>query len=117
MHRKATRVGVLHHRHRLLIKGDGGLPCGVSVKNVVVGEFLAVKLFGRAHAACAQDRGIESRLLVRVLSIAQIHELAETHREFRRKAGVVVRGQVAGYGGIVGGDVGKGLPRKLLSLR
>ena len=58
----------------------GGVPGGVGVHDVVVGELLAVKLLGGDDAAGIRVSdallGVEGGPLVRVLAVADVEELA-----------------------------------------
>ena len=87
---------------------------GVRVRDVVVGEFLALQLPRRRdRSARGQGIRVERRGLMRVLAIAQVLLLAESSREGIREFGVaLLQPQPAGNQRIVLGGVAKGLRRK-----
>ncbi len=101
------------------------IPCRLQIDDVVVAELLALELAAVGHALAAAV-GVERRLLVRVLAIAEIEGLVELEAQRLRKAGAVADladvevcgvvhgdlGERVGDGGVVGGGGGKGLLRQ-----
>ena len=74
--RHAARVGVLDHDDGRLAELGHAFVGGVGVVDVVVGELLALDLARRGDARPLAAVGIEGRLLMRVLAVAQgLHAL------------------------------------------
>ena len=92
---------------------------GIAVRNVVVGQLLALQLPGLRHRGADRARiGVERRLLVRVLAISKIEALGKREIQIvgeRRRFGADRAGEICGDHGIVLRSVGERLGRELLT--
>ena len=116
-HGRAAGVVVLDDRDGGVAEGAGDLQGAVQVEVVVVGEFLAVKLDGGDQVRPTRfGLGVQGRLLVRVLAVAE-HGLAPEGRVER--SGKFAFGRLAGEEGgnrlVVAGRMREGPPGQLLA--
>ena len=114
-HGRAAGIVVFDdHGRRLGELADDGQGA-VQVQEVVVGKLFAVELLGRNDRGAARPGiAVQSRLLVRILAIAE-HDLASQAKMQRRRerAFAPLVGKIVGDHAIVGSRVGERLAGKL----
>ena len=119
--RDAAWIGVLDDHARRRLELPHAFEGGVAVRDVVVRELLALKLRGRRDRGADRARvGVERRLLVRILAVAQVQALAERQVQIvgkGRRFAADGAGKIGRHHRIVLRGVRKRLRRKLLAHR
>ena len=117
--RDAARIRVLHDDARRSLELAHAFERGIAVRDVVVRKLLALELRRLRHRCADGARiGVERRLLVRVLAVAQIACLRNDRFRSsgkRRGAPADRAGEVCRYHGIVLRGMRKRLGRELLA--
>ena len=98
----AARVGMLYDRHRWPVEFRDQLERRVGIVEIVVAQFLALKLLGGGDTGSGICCSVERRRLMRIFPIAHNLRAAARIGEAAGEGIVILSGKPRGNGGIVG---------------